>query len=242
MILVYGPSFAVFFISLAALAGAQRAGKLVIAPLEDTYKEQIPVHEASGIVSKISRIEAALEIMNGQLDILLSGQKEFGTIITDGFQMLNETLAEMKECLNCQQLKCPEGYHMYEKKKNGKFCYRFESNECKSWSDARKTCQYEGGDLMIPDECTYQFFRDLAKPNEGKCEHFWIGGYTNTPGSNCVTVKGKPLSSTFPFWLGGQPDGLGGESCLEMRSYFNNYLMNDYLCNVPQGFICQIFP
>nr|WRO64893.1 C-type lectin [Sinohyriopsis cumingii] len=240
MILAYGPSLAVFFIVLAAPATTQRQGKLVIAPLEDT--EQIPVHQASEILTKVSRLETALEVMNEQLYVLLSGQKEFGTIIIDGFQTLNETLAEIKECLTCPQLKCPEGYHMYEKKTYGKFCYRFESNQCKSWSDARQTCQNEGGDLMIPDECTYQFFRDLAKPNEGTCEHFWIGGYTNTPGSSCVTVKGDPIASTFPFWSGGQPDGFGGESCLEMRSYFINYLMNDYHCHVQQGFICQIFP
>ncbi|KAL3836321.1 hypothetical protein ACJMK2_021755 [Sinanodonta woodiana] len=241
MMFAYVPSLAVFFLFLEASATAQRQAKIDIAPLESHSKEHILADPVSGIVAKLSRLEAALEIMNGHLDILLSGQKEFATIINDGFQMLNETLAEMKECLNCPQLKCPDGYHIYEKK-HEKFCYRFESNQCKSWSDARRTCQSEGGDLMILDECTYQFFRDLAKPNEGTCSHFWIGGYTNTPGSNYVTVKGDPIASTFPFWTGGQPDGLGGESCLEMRSYFNNYLMNDFHCHVPQGFICQIFP
>ncbi|KAL3836322.1 hypothetical protein ACJMK2_021756 [Sinanodonta woodiana] len=171
MILAYVTSVAVLFIFLEASATAQRQGK------QD--EEHILFDKVSGIVAKLSRLEATLTVMNGQLDILLSGQKEFATIIIDGFQMLNATLAEMKECMNCPQR---------------------------------------------------------------TCSHFWIGGYTNTPGSNYVTVKGDPIANTFPFWSVGQPDGVRGESCLEMRSYFTNYLMNDHLCYVQEGFICQIFP
>ncbi|KAK3578348.1 hypothetical protein CHS0354_039056 [Potamilus streckersoni] len=189
---------------------------------------------------RLSSIGAALETINGRLGILLTEQNGLQALITNGFQMMNKTLAEIKKCLNCTQLKCPDGY--LNETKFGPFCYRLESNRCKSWSRARQTCQNEGGDLVIPDVNTYQFFRNLAKNSKGQCQHFWIGGYTSTPGSNYVTVSGVSIPITFPFWSVGQPDGLGGENCLEMRSYFTNYLMNDYHCNVPHGFICQKLP
>ncbi|KAK3578349.1 hypothetical protein CHS0354_039057 [Potamilus streckersoni] len=240
MIITYGLSLDVFVIFLAVSATSQvsvtgqRQGKLV--------PEQIFIHEANDIPSRVSRMETLLENVNSKLETLLTGQVDVLTIIIDGFRMMNETLTKMKECMNCQQLTCPHGYQSYINPNAKSFCYRFESNQCKSWSDARQTCQNEGGDLMIPDGNTYQAFRNLAKPNEGKCSHFWIGGYSSTPGSNYVTVKGNPIASNFPYWSSGQPDGLGGESCLEMRSYFTNYLMNDYICSAAQGFICQIFP
>ncbi|KAL3868866.1 hypothetical protein ACJMK2_041623 [Sinanodonta woodiana] len=147
----------------------------------------------------------------------------------------------MDGCMEVVQ--CPNGYTTYESEKCGRLCVRYESNQCKSWFDARQTCQIEGGDLMAPSECSYPFFREQASLNEGNCSHFWIGGRTETPGSNYVTVKGDVIlqDSSFSYWSIGQPDGLGGESCLEMRSYFNNYLMNDYHCQVKQGFICQVF-
>ncbi|KAL3836323.1 hypothetical protein ACJMK2_021757 [Sinanodonta woodiana] len=233
MIFANGMSLDIFLIFLAASASAQRQGKLVISPFDITVND---------VPSRVSRIEASLEDMNRKLETLLPGQVDVLTLLVNGFRMMNETLTKIKECMNCQQLTCPHGYQAYTNPNTKSFCYRFESNQCKSWSDARQTCQSEGGDLMIPDESTYQTFRNLAKPNEGKCSHFWIGGYSSTPGSNYVTVKGSTIASSFPYWSSGQPDGLGGESCLEMRSYFNNYLMNDYICSGAQGFICQMFP
>ncbi|KAK3578351.1 hypothetical protein CHS0354_039060 [Potamilus streckersoni] len=159
---------------------------------------------------------------------------------------MSATLNELKQCMTCRKptppITCPTGYKKYVNDTCGNSCYRYESSQCKSWNDARQTCQKEGGDLMIPTECSYQFFREQAKQNEGTCSQFWIGGYTNTPGKKYVTVKGDPIPTSFSYWTGSQPDGLGGESCLEMRSYFTNYLMNDYHCRVGEGFICQIFP
>ncbi|KAL3870892.1 hypothetical protein ACJMK2_038923 [Sinanodonta woodiana] len=76
----------------------------------------------------------------------------------------------------------------------------------------------------------------------GSCSNFWIGGSSTTPGSNYVSVRGDPIPNNFIFWSPTQPDPAGGtESCLEMRKNFNNYLMNDFVCSVTQGFICQKF-
>ncbi|KAK3578353.1 hypothetical protein CHS0354_039063 [Potamilus streckersoni] len=171
------------------------------------------------------------------LNAVLTNSKAFEQKVLAGIDSIVKTLEEIKYCLGCT---CPKGYELYSSVQCGKFCYRFESNNCSSWSAARSVCQADGGDLLVPSECYYQYFREKAQQREGTCSHFWIGGYTNTPGSNYVTVKGNPIPSSFPFWSVGQPDGLGGESCLEMRSYFTNYLMNDYHCDQAQGFICQI--
>ncbi|KAL3881943.1 hypothetical protein ACJMK2_028326 [Sinanodonta woodiana] len=140
------------------------------------------------------------------------------------------------------KVQCPNNYTKCESEKCGRFCYRYESNQCKSWFDARQICQNEGGDLMVPSECSYPFFREQASLNEGSCSHFWIGGRTENQGFSYVTVKGDviPQDSSFSYWSIGQPDG-GGETCLEMRSYFNNYLMNNFHCVYEEGFICQFF-
>ncbi|KAK3578354.1 hypothetical protein CHS0354_039065 [Potamilus streckersoni] len=168
---------------------------------------------------------------------MLTYRKKFERKVLAGINSIVNTLEEIKHCLGCT---CPKGYERYSSATCGTFCYRFESNNCSSWSAARSVCQAEGGDLLVPSECYYQFFREKAQQHEGTCSHFWIGGNTNTPGSNYVNVKGDPVPSSFSFWSVGQPDGLLGESCLEMRSYLTNYLMNDYHCDRPEGFVCQI--
>ncbi|KAL3881942.1 hypothetical protein ACJMK2_028325 [Sinanodonta woodiana] len=151
------------------------------------------------------------------------------------------TFAKRSRCMYVFQ--CPKNYTKCESEKCGRFCYRYESNQCQSWFDARQICQNEGGDLMVPSECSYQFFREKASLNEGSCSQFWIGGRTENQGFSYVTVKGDviPQDSRFSYWSIGQPDGLGGENCLEMRMNFNNYLMNNYHCEVKEGFICQFF-
>ncbi|KAL3870929.1 hypothetical protein ACJMK2_038957 [Sinanodonta woodiana] len=136
---------------------------------------------------------------------------------------------------------CPTGYYLYSTA-CGRFCYRYESNDCKSWSSARATCIAEGGDLLVPSECYYKFFKDNAQQNEGNCTNVWLGGSTTTPGYNFTSVRGEPIPDNFSFWNTGQPDpARETESCLEMRKEFNNYRMNDYDCSVQQGFICQKF-
>ncbi|KAL3846654.1 hypothetical protein ACJMK2_017683 [Sinanodonta woodiana] len=138
-------------------------------------------------------------------------------------------------------VRCPSTYYLYSTT-CGRFCYRYESSECKSWTSARTTCKAEGGDLLVPSECYYQFFKDQATQNEGSCSNFWLGGSTTTPGSNYTSVRGDPILDSFPFWGSNQPDGTGGrESCIEMARSFSNYLMNDALCSNTKGFICQIF-
>ncbi|KAL3846714.1 hypothetical protein ACJMK2_017680 [Sinanodonta woodiana] len=135
---------------------------------------------------------------------------------------------------------CPSTYYLYSTT-CGRFCYRYESSECKSWTSARTTCRAEGGDLLVPSECFYQFFKDHARQNEGSCSNFWIGGSTTTPGSNYTSVRGDLISNSVPLWASGQPDAFGGtESCIEMFSSFN-YLMNDAECSNSKGFICQLF-
>ncbi|KAK3602525.1 hypothetical protein CHS0354_003777 [Potamilus streckersoni] len=135
---------------------------------------------------------------------------------------------------------CPPTYYLYSTE-CGRFCYRYESSNCKSWTSSRTVCREEGGDLLVPSECYYKFFKDNAQQNEGSCPtQFWLGGSTTSPGTNFISVGGAPISNTFSFWRSGQPDGGGGtENCLEMRKSYS-YLMNDVLCKTIQGFICQI--
>ncbi|KAL3870891.1 hypothetical protein ACJMK2_038922 [Sinanodonta woodiana] len=137
---------------------------------------------------------------------------------------------------------CPSAEYYLYSTACGRFCYRYESSACQSWSSARATCRAEGGDLLVPSECYYQFFKDNAQQNEGSCNNFWLGGSTTTPGLNYVSVRGDPIPGTFPFWNPGQPSGTGGlDSCVEMSKTHSHYLMNDGVCSVNKGSICQIF-
>ncbi|KAK3604392.1 hypothetical protein CHS0354_011883, partial [Potamilus streckersoni] len=134
---------------------------------------------------------------------------------------------------------CPAPYILYSTE-CGRFCYRYESSDCKVWSAARTVCRTEGGDLLEPSECYYNFFSGKAKQNEGKCRpSYWLGASTTTPGNNFVTVRDIPVLNSASFWNTGQPDG-GNESCVEMASVIQ-YKANDNLCTNNQSFICQIF-
>ncbi|KAL3882087.1 hypothetical protein ACJMK2_028459 [Sinanodonta woodiana] len=120
------------------------------------------------------------------------------------------------------------------------FCYRTESRVCKTWTEARDTCQSEGGDLMNPDEDTFQFFIDKAElQNYGQCGSFWVGGYSNKTELNFVSVRGNSIPMSFRYWFYGQPD-LSNENCLELQQSYGYYL-NNYVCDKQDGFICQIY-
>ncbi|KAL3870877.1 hypothetical protein ACJMK2_038909 [Sinanodonta woodiana] len=136
---------------------------------------------------------------------------------------------------------CPARYSMYAES-CGRFCYRYESSACRTWDNARTVCQQEGGDLLAPSVCNYEFLRMRARQNEGICQtNFWLGARRPAGGNNMVTVLGEAIPNNANFWAGGQPDNADNvEQCMEMRKDFNSYLANDRSCAQSQGFICQI--
>ncbi|KAL3871495.1 hypothetical protein ACJMK2_039489 [Sinanodonta woodiana] len=139
--------------------------------------------------------------------------------------------------------RCPWGYTLISNK-CGRFCYRFEAQNCKSWAEASAACKGEGAKLMKPETCSYPLFQSLAPKKAGQCTDFWIGALRTPPSVTYVKVGGAPLPSNFKFWARGQPDragSLGGlQACVQMADELE-YLMNDDGCNEMAGYICQIY-
>ncbi|KAL3870876.1 hypothetical protein ACJMK2_038908 [Sinanodonta woodiana] len=136
---------------------------------------------------------------------------------------------------------CPARYSLYSES-CGRFCYRYEDNDCKDWDNARAACQAEGGDLLAPSECNYEFLREQAVQNLGDCPgNLWLGARRPRNGDNFRTVRGDPISNTANFWERDEPNNVNGnENCLEMRIEFTIFLANDQICSEENGYICQI--
>ena len=66
---------------------------------------------------------------------------------------------------------------------------------------------------------------------------YWLGGNDiETEGVFKWVKSDHPM--TYTDWSPGQPDGLEGEDCMEMRGAFQ-YHWNDLPCNIPHHFICE---
>ncbi|KAL3870794.1 hypothetical protein ACJMK2_038837 [Sinanodonta woodiana] len=154
------------------------------------------------------------------------------------YKLLYEIHTKFTHVIN--NVRCPAGYSLYSQS-CGRFCYRYEANACKDWDNARATCQAEGGDLLVPTECNYQYFREQAETIVGICDsEFWLGAQRPTNGADFITVEGDTISNTANFWKQGQPDNTNGtENCLEMRRDYD-LLANDLKCSQLSGYICQV--
>ncbi|XP_063608909.1 macrophage mannose receptor 1-like [Penaeus indicus] len=117
--------------------------------------------------------------------------------------------------------------------KIGDECF-YLSDVKKNWNDARRQCQGMGGDLAVPSDVPA-----LDAFVFGKVEGpgVWIGGTDQYNEGVWNYINGDPIKAQD--WSKSQPDNLGGEDCLEIRSYFDPPV-NDYICSVEQHFVCEI--
>ena len=80
-------------------------------------------------------------------------------------------------------------------------CYKFQTTKL-SWSDARKSCQADGGDLAsVVDQETNEFIKNLGNT------YSWIGGYRVVDDQD---VWGWTDGSVWSYknWASGKPDNL----------------------------------
>ena len=80
-------------------------------------------------------------------------------------------------------------------------CYKFQTTKL-FWSDARKSCQADGGDLAsVVDQETNEFIKNLASG------YTWIGGYRVVDNQD---VWGWTDGSVWSYenWASGKPDNL----------------------------------
>ncbi|KAK3610157.1 hypothetical protein CHS0354_039940 [Potamilus streckersoni] len=127
---------------------------------------------------------------------------------------------------------CPFGYEYFETET---FCYRFHT-ECKTWSEARKVCQQEGGDLIMLNDSNMDFFREMAT-KKSACVNVWVGATdTNLEGS-WRWVNGETISQSL--WEVDEPSHSPNENCADMQMTFG-FKLNDIPCSYQFDFICQI--
>ncbi|KAK3605246.1 hypothetical protein CHS0354_037647 [Potamilus streckersoni] len=138
--------------------------------------------------------------------------------------------------------RCPSQYTLYSTN-CGQFCYRYESEACAHWDEARIACRNEGADLWVPEVCSYPFFQEHVRKNKGTCLGIWIGVFRVQSLVNYMTVQGDRLEDNFQFWGKDEPDRSmpfeGNEdACVEMSRPLD-YLMRDQICLNRFGFICK---
>ena len=102
----------------------------------------------------------------------------------------------------------------------------------KTWNDAQKTCQTEGGHLAIVwDSTTQSVVKAFMKRG-------WIGATDQYEETRWQT----PMKEDLPYsnWAPGEPNNYGkGEDCAALR---DNGQWDDYPCHHKKTFLCQYIP
>ncbi|XP_046736228.1 hemolymph lipopolysaccharide-binding protein-like [Diprion similis] len=113
------------------------------------------------------------------------------------------------------------------------------------WNEARKTCDEEGGHLVILNSVTEaKKVTELFKKAERFTGSSWpdwvsIGFHDLYAEGEHVTIHGQTLAKAgFSEWVAGEPNDLGKrENC---GSLYKNGRLNDHECVTPLGFICEL--
>ena len=126
--------------------------------------------------------------------------------------------------LSYPALPIPGGY----KKGDDGYHYKFHK-EPKSWNDAQKACNEEGGNLAT---IFNQQTRDVVT---GFMSKGWIGVTDQWQEGKWQT----PIKGNIPYtsWSSGEPNNAGEEDCAMQHE---NKLWNDVSCGSQQSFICQL--
>ncbi|XP_063417277.1 perlucin-like [Mytilus trossulus] len=130
--------------------------------------------------------------------------------------------------IQSDSLACPNGWL-----KNGNKCY-FYSDELKTWTDAKISCEADEGMLVeVDSKCENDFIKMSASmPN------YWLGGTDQQKEGVWIWSHSQNVV-TFSDWDKEQPDNYNGnEHCLELWHY-NGLYWNDYPCHELRRFVCE---
>ncbi|XP_069696355.1 hemolymph lipopolysaccharide-binding protein-like [Periplaneta americana] len=123
--------------------------------------------------------------------------------------------------------------------------YKFHKTP-KTWDEARKICEQEGGHLAIinsedESKVLQNLFSKVAKiEGAGHNDFAFIGIHDRFVEGEFMTIFGKPLASTgFTRWTNAaQPDNSGGqENC---GSVHRDGSLNDITCSWKLTFFCEM--
>ncbi|CAH1274250.1 FCGBP [Branchiostoma lanceolatum] len=110
-------------------------------------------------------------------------------------------------------------------------------NEAKTYSEAQKRCQQDGGHLA--DLKTPAIVAVVNKLVDSRRD-YWIGLNDIGREGGWHWSDGVPLSScSYKNWYPGEPNNIGNEDCGHLWGGSKRLKWNDMSCSAPKYFICQ---
>jgi len=135
----------------------------------------------------------------------------------------------------CNQANYDGGFHPAQMISGS--CYRLSKTATKTWSEAKKICQSNGGNLFEPRSS----FQSNAVFDEVRKIHKVIGiwiGLTDTASEGNWRYASDGSKVVYTNWNSDEPNNDGGdEDCAIMHTGFRHWF--DYSCEVKDFFLCQ---
>uniref|UniRef100_A0A673AXW7 C-type lectin domain-containing protein n=1 Tax=Sphaeramia orbicularis TaxID=375764 RepID=A0A673AXW7_9TELE len=116
----------------------------------------------------------------------------------------------------------------------GSNCYKLKDDTAKSWSDARRDCVEEGGDLVSVNSAEEEQYI-ISRLDSPTGISLWMGGHDSVTEGGWEWTDGSPFR--YIRWNAGNPDNYNGEDCLSIL--INSGFWNDDNCNAKRGYICK---
>uniref|UniRef100_A0A3Q2DT74 C-type lectin domain-containing protein n=1 Tax=Cyprinodon variegatus TaxID=28743 RepID=A0A3Q2DT74_CYPVA len=128
-----------------------------------------------------------------------------------------------------QCLTCEDDWDLH-----GGNCYHFSNNKS-TWTESRRSCQDQGGDLVKIDSREKQV---LNTSNDG--DTFWIGLTDSEKEGSWVWGDGSPLDRwsdcSQNIWGGGTTPEV---DCVRMKKIEKSFMWFDTFCNERVRSICE---
>ena len=155
------------------------------------------------------------------------------TDLVNRVTIVETTLNEAANKNEVPKTTCPSSY-MFNKEFN--LCWRLKKNTTQNWFDAEKTCQNEGGHLMIFNSSgSAKFIREYLRASGIVDVH--VGASDIQEEGKFKWNNGKRVQE-LP-WYSSEPDQGTSGNCLLIHSEWD-YNFGDAICGVKHGILCQI--
>nr|XP_033339377.1 hemolymph lipopolysaccharide-binding protein-like [Megalopta genalis] len=110
----------------------------------------------------------------------------------------------------------------------------------RTWNNARKTCQNDGGQLVVIDSAQKAAIVRSLLASES-LEAIWVGFHDLFREGSWTTVTGESISALNYYpWAHGQPDDqFGRQNCAVIWRLGLLDGMDDYRCDRKFAFVCE---
>ena len=192
------------------------------------------------VITQIQSLANKFEKLEGKFDDVYGRNSPRMQTLTDKMEELQKKLNSLEQNINLQfRLSgIDKGRFDVSSVYEGRVYLVSKAEEVFNIARANNYCRESGGYLVeLDDGQEYQFVFNLVSTIRG-ANSFWTGGNDIEEEGTWVYYNSKKPVPQLS-WSGGQPDNMGGhEDCMEIRLNFGG--LNDWLCNQPGKFICEI--